>query len=285
MGRKGRQARKSGHYANISQTGHDRWSSRARNEVKVNAISIARLGAEFSVIVIGVLVALGVESWREDVADRALELEYLERLKNDFHEDAERITRAIEATTVQQSHIEAALAVLENERASTEDNLLSVFLASRSIWSREIGATFQELFGTGQLRLVRNADLRIRLVDFYSYLSIAIVAAPGLRDRLPYRDIVRGEIPPRMQVAIRACGGDQARILTLPDTNMVTSCDFGSSEDEASLVLGRIRSNPETLRALRRWAAAFTALITRLHSVKIRVDEMEQLVTAEIARH
>jgi len=66
---------------------------------------------------------------------------------------------------------------------------------------------------------------------------------------------------------------------------MVTSCDFGSSEEEASLVVGRIRSNPETVRALRRWAAAFTALVARLDSVKIRVDEMEQLVTAEIARH
>jgi hypothetical protein len=253
--------------------------------MKIDSKSIVRLGAEFSVIVIGVLVALGVESWREDVADRALELEYLERLKNDFHEDAERITRAIEVTTVQQGHINAALAVIEDKDANSEENLLSVFLASRSIWSREIGATFQELFATGQLRLVRNGDLRIRLVDFYSYLNIAIVAAPGLEDRMPYRDIVRGEIPPSLQEAIRACGGEQSRILTLPDTNMVSSCDFGSSEHEAILVLGRIRSDPETLRALRRWAAAFSALVARLDDVKIRVDEMEQLVTAEIARH
>ncbi len=253
--------------------------------MKLNTKSVARLGVESSVIVIGVLVALAVESWREDVADRALELEYLERLQNDFHDDAERITWAIEATTVQQSHINAALAVLEDEGANTEDDLLSVFLASRSIWSREIGATFQELFGTGQLRLVRNADLRIQLVDFYSYLSIALVAAPGLKDRMPYRDIVRGEIPPRLQEAIRACGGPQARILALPDTNMVANCDFGSSEDEANLVLDRIRSNPETLRALRRWAAAFSALVARLDSVTTRIDEIEQMVTSEIARH
>lgn len=101
--------------------------------MKLPKISIARTIAEFTVIVIGVLVALGFESWREDVADRALELEYLERLKNDFHEDS----------------------------------------------------------------------LRIRLVDFYSWLSVAIVAAPGLADRMPYRDIVRGEISPRLQEAIR----------------------------------------------------------------------------------
>ncbi len=104
--------------------------------------SFARSGAEFAIIVIGVLVALAVESWREDVADRELELEYLERLKNDFHEDSERITGAIEATTVQQRHIDIALSVLGKVDAGSEEDLLSVFMAIRSIWSREFGATF-----------------------------------------------------------------------------------------------------------------------------------------------
>jgi hypothetical protein len=157
-------------------------------------LPVVRLAAEFAVIVIGVLVALAVESWREDVADRVLELEYLQRLKNDFHDDSLRIAGAIETTDIQQRHINRALQVLQDGVSNSDNDLLSVFMASRSIYSREIGATFQELFGTGQLRLVRNAELRIRLVDFYSWLSVAIVAAPGLRDRMPYRDIVRGEI-------------------------------------------------------------------------------------------
>lgn len=253
--------------------------------MKLTGNSIARLSAEFAVIVIGVLVALGVESWREDVADRALELEYLERLQNDFHVDSVRIASAIEATAVQQSHIDAALVALEGSGTSTKDDLLSIFMASRSILSREIGATFQELFGTGQLRLVRNSDLRIRLVDFYSYLSIAVVAAPGLDDRIPYRDIVRGEMPPKLQEAIRSCGGERARILELPDTNMVTTCDYGVSQDEATLILDRIRSNPATLPALRRWAAAFTALVARLDDVQTRINEMEALLTENIAQH
>ncbi len=247
--------------------------------------SLARTGAEFAIIVIGVLAALAVESWREDIADRELELEYLERLKNDFHEDAERITGAIGATTVQQRHIDIALTVLDDVDRGSEEDLLSVFMASRSIWSREIGATFQELFGTGRLRLVRNSELRIRLVDFYSWLSVAIVAAPGLADRMPYREIVRGEIPPGLQLSIRSCGGAKARILALPDTNMVSACDFGANGEEAAQILDRIRSNPETIRALRRWAAAFTALIARLDTVQERISEMESLITQEIARH
>ena len=253
--------------------------------MEVPKFSIVRTAIEFAVIVVGVLVALGVESWREDVADRTLELEYLERLKNDFHNDSVRIAGAIEATAVQQGHINLALQVLEDRGSNSDEELLSVFMASRSIYSREIGATFQELFGTGQLRLVRNSELRIRLVDFYSWLSVAIVAAPGLRDRMPYRDIVRGEIGPRLQEEIRACGGEQARILTLPDTNMVTACDYDVSEDEVALILDRIRSHPDTLPALRRWGAAFTALISRLDQVEERIADMEVLLSDEIERH
>jgi hypothetical protein len=251
----------------------------------VSRRSLARAGFEFAVIVLGVLVALGFESWREDVEDRSLELEYLERLKNDFHEDAERIVGAIEATAVQKAHIDAALLILEDDERLSAEDLLSVFMASRSILSREIGATFQELFGTGRLSLVRNAELRIRLVDFYSYLSVSIVDAPGLEDRKPYRDIVRGEIPPVLQEAMRSCGGPQSRILELPDTNMVSTCDYGALDSDAGLILDRIRAHPEAIRTLRRWAAAFTALVARLDDVQDRISEMEQLVTVEIARH
>jgi hypothetical protein len=111
------------------------------------------------------------------------------------------------------------------------------------------------------------------------------VVAPGLDDRIPYRNIVRGEIAPRLQEAIRGCGGEEARILALPDTNMVTTCDFGADNETAAQVLQLIRDNPESIRALRRWAAAFTALKSRLDDVQARVDEMERLVNSEIARH
>ncbi len=241
--------------------------------------------AEFAVIVVSVLVALGVEGWREDVADRALEREYLERLKNEFDVDSSRIASAIEARAIQQGHINAALVILDEGGTSTDEDLLSVFMASRSVWSREIGATFRELFGTGRLQIVTNGELRIRLVGFYSWINVAIVNAPGLNDRMHYRDIVRGEIDPRLQEAMRACGGVRARTLELPDLNMVSNCDFGATDDETASILARIRSNPDGLRALRRWAAAYSALEARLEESDNRINEMKLLIAEEIARH
>jgi hypothetical protein len=253
--------------------------------MRVYGAFIGRLATEFAVIVLGVLVALALESYWEDRQERRLELEYLQRLVSDFHDDYLRIENARKATQVQHQHIENALEILDDGTRISPDDLLSVFMASRSVWSREIGATFQELFGTGQLRLVRNGELRNRLVDFYSYLSIAIVAAPGLEDRMPYRNIVRGEISPNLQEAIRGCGGEQSRILALPDTNMVMSCDFGAQNEAAADALDRIRQNPEAIRSLRRWAAAFTALRSRLDDVTGRIEGVEKLVLSEIERH
>jgi hypothetical protein len=248
-------------------------------------LSVARSLTEFAVIVLGVLVALGFESWREDVAERELELEYLERLQSEFHVDAERIATAVRANPIQQTHINAALLVLDEGGTNTNQDLLSVFMASRSVWSRQIGATFRDLLGTGELHLVHNTALRDRLLSFYSWIGVAIITAPGLDDRLAYRHIVRGEISPRLQKALRACGGAQARTLALPDLNMVTDCDYGASEDEVISILAGIRANPETLPALRRWAAAFSALGDRLDAVQTRTNELEFLIAEEIAQH
>ena len=255
-----------------------------RTLLGVPKIPLARLLAEFSVIVIGVLVALGVEGWREDVAERALEHDYLQRLETEFRNDSSRIAAAIEARSVQQGHIDNALEILEAGGGNGTDDLLSVFMASRSVWSRQIGATFQELIGSGRLRIVSNADLRIRLVGFYSWINVAIVDAPGLRDRMLYRDIVRGEIDPQLQESLRACGGAQARILGLPDTNMVETCEYAATPDEAAIILDRIRSNPDALRALRRWGAAFSALESRLEEAGKRITEMKLLISEESVR-
>ena len=82
---------------------------------------------------------------------------------------------------------------------------------------------------------------------------------------------------------MRACGGEHARTLALPDLNMVTACNYVASEDEVASTIARIRSNPETLPALCRRVAAFSAPGDRLGEVQRRVTEMERLIAEELA--
>ena len=44
---------------------------------------VTRFVSEFAVIVVGVLAALSVDSWRENQADRGLERRYLEQIVAD----------------------------------------------------------------------------------------------------------------------------------------------------------------------------------------------------------
>lgn len=54
---------------------------------KPTAAITSRLAAECFVIVIGVLVALGVDNWANERADRVLEQDYLQRLLDDVRYD------------------------------------------------------------------------------------------------------------------------------------------------------------------------------------------------------
>jgi hypothetical protein len=63
-----------------------------------------RLVAEFLVIVVGVLVALGVDQWVQDRQDRALEAEYLERLLADVRYDLDELAFILERSATSVGH-------------------------------------------------------------------------------------------------------------------------------------------------------------------------------------
>lgn len=67
------------------------------------SINYTQLGAEFVIVVIGVAVALAADGWRQELSERGLEAEYLERLiaeveigKDRFILDREFLTDASE---------------------------------------------------------------------------------------------------------------------------------------------------------------------------------------------
>ena len=55
--------------------------------MKKPEISLGRAAGEFAVIVLGVLVALGVDGWNQGRKDSALEGDYLQRLEEDVRAD------------------------------------------------------------------------------------------------------------------------------------------------------------------------------------------------------
>jgi Family of unknown function (DUF6090) len=125
---------------------------------------------ELTLLVLGILIALAVNSWIEDRRDARLEHQYLELLARDLDRDLGALDEALQ---FEQSQVEAAAFAY---RALRESSVVpgqreAVALALGQLTSRRtlrLGrATYTDLLSTGNLRLMRNAALRDRIVRLY----------------------------------------------------------------------------------------------------------------------
>ena len=127
-----------------------------------------RLVAEFLVIVIGVLVALGVDEWRENARDRASEAQYVERLISELVRDSSEMALAIRIGTRKVAGIDRVLGRLSDaawvrERPSAAFPDLTYAYARPELQT----TTFDELRGAGGLSLIRDEELRFRIGHHY----------------------------------------------------------------------------------------------------------------------
>ena len=90
---------------------------------------VTRFVSEFMVIVVGVLAALSVDSWREHQTDRALERRYLEQIVTDSRENLRLIG---EATALEQRHLHVAESLW---RAAQQDVPPSTDSAGGAAWA------------------------------------------------------------------------------------------------------------------------------------------------------
>lgn len=125
--------------------------------------------AEFLVVVTGVLVALALNAWFQGRQNEQSEAAYLTLLSRDLGETA----KGLEADTDFQAKqlrdgvaayraLSAPVAPADRAAASAA---LSRLMARRTVILRN--PTYEDLIATGNLRLLKNRELRDRIVDFF----------------------------------------------------------------------------------------------------------------------
>jgi hypothetical protein len=129
---------------------------------------------ETLIVFLGVLIAFAANDYWSDRNDRELELQYLKRLHADLKADAEWVTnyaqRAIPAKMVA---LDTIAPVVRNERPVPDDMekfLFNVGLAGLGgIAPRYFvtSTTFDDLKSTGNLRLIRDTELRSKINGYY----------------------------------------------------------------------------------------------------------------------
>lgn len=159
-----------------------------------------KLIGEFLLIVIGVLVALMLESAFEDRADEKLRDEYLSRIKTDLESDKAALEGRIDFFVDVQRFSQDVLGWLDGDTPVDHDLLLASFYAAE-VWPLTLNkSTYLDLHSTGNLRLLDDIDLRTSMAIYYNK---ADSASAGMTPNEHYRELIRGVIPTDVQNLIR----------------------------------------------------------------------------------
>ena len=126
---------------------------------------------EIAIIVIGILIAIALDNWNDARTGRRLEHEYLTRLEEDLRADTATfrlMDRAVKRKSSALSTVDSTL-----RHGMTRDTLAllqALISGSNFAWNqgRARTATFEELQSTGNLRLIRDSELRAQIVRYYA---------------------------------------------------------------------------------------------------------------------
>lgn len=224
-----------------------------------------RAVAEFVIIVVGVLVALAVDGWREDRAERELERQYLERLLTDVRAGTARLIGSVgEHLQAAERNMEVVAPFLrygDPIPIDTASFVAALYQSSRSVVLNLAEAfpntAFEELRSTGGFALIRDPGLRSAVIAHFVFIERSALRF----DLLPreYRGVIRGLIPADVQNTI------------------YSECDRHVPASECRFALGRFHAE-EFLSSLQGNRQVSSYLESSLSQTKIALLWVEELV-------
>ena len=141
-----------------------------------NSLINRRLGfffAELVLVIVGVLIALAVDGWISDSRDRQTEDVYLELLARDIEGIRHEADLQIEFEKEKIDAAARAYAALTTSDPRTKraeiGSSLALLITRRTISLSS--ATYDQMVSSGHLQLIRNHELRNRIVRFFATME------------------------------------------------------------------------------------------------------------------
>jgi hypothetical protein len=167
----------------------------------------ARLGVEFVVIVMGVLVALGVDAAWEVRSERRQEMEYYRSLAQDVRADTAEYGIALWMTRRSlETSREVRAAILGRPQASDRPLSKSVYYASWVNYPDWASGTMEELYAAGTIRLIRDEQIKTALQAYRALIAEwrPRIQGPEYSAFQAYRASTAGLIPLEAALAYEA---------------------------------------------------------------------------------
>ena len=127
---------------------------------------------ELVIVVAGVLIALAADGWSKRQADRALELRYLNDLVVDLKSDTAQLRAAIDLAETRAALGHAVLRAADGDTVlSPSDLVLALERQFYFAFPAYFRTTISDLMSTGNLRLLRDRDLKRQLSEYYQTIE------------------------------------------------------------------------------------------------------------------
>lgn len=128
---------------------------------------------EIALVVIGILLALQINNWNEAYKDRQLEQEYYCKLLEDVEQDDRLLNTLIGEN---QMRIDAGIDMLKlllTEKPERKEVITKMRAAVNRITFgfKPTTAAFEGIKSTGHLRVIRDAELKKQLLNYYSVIN------------------------------------------------------------------------------------------------------------------
>lgn len=234
------------------------------------------------IVVIGVFVGIQVANWNEARIEDRRARDFLVRLSGDLEQELASIDQRLAYVGQSIEYGEQALAWAEDgtlARDSAWQTVLAFFQASRILPYTPVDITYQEMRSAGELGLVRDADLRTALTEYF--VSGTLPRSDYiLRLNPEYRSHVRGLTPHRIA---RYISSESFKIMDIR-TATTTPCAAPVDEAAAAAVLRRYAEAPGLMVELGYWVDSAHLMVAILQQLRAACVELKRRVDAELAR-
>ena len=215
---------------------------------------------EIVLVVLGILIALQINTWNEEYKNRQKGKEYMTRLLEELETDQKNMEFNLEFYQDVARYGQNALDYADKglQEGQTHWEALLSFFQAGQIWPLQQGsATYEELKSTGDFALVDNPEIRKDLVFYYGQGLLSYSQTVGIIP--PYRKMVRGKIPLGIQNYMwENCHVTQGVI------QYMKACPSPIPEEEAKIILSKLAADQVLLEELRFFMSNIRAGMTPL---------------------
>jgi len=127
---------------------------------------------ELAIVTVGVLIALGINEWNNERLERAEEVDVIIQIIADIELDLHGFEFRLKAIEAKEDSLLRVRAVLSNGTPHDPKAFLRDIIVGADFgWNQGLAqrATFDDLLGSGRLRVISNREIRTGIANYYRH--------------------------------------------------------------------------------------------------------------------